>query len=121
MKLCGLFKHPGLCNSQMFVTFEVEKPNRGAPAGTPTTSKIMVLLREASSLVATSIPLQETRGSIVASFAPLPSGNVLCALCGFESVYELQRASCGEFLALAKHPLVGARAWAKLGLKNWVG
>lgn len=101
-------------NTHTFLTIELPKQRKREPECTysPSPVSVLVLRHELpgnSGLIsAQRISLQEPGAYANASFAALPSGNVLCSLPDFESVYELRRsaAAFGAFDERSKaHPM----------------
>lgn len=96
MELCGLF---GLSDidkmpTRTFLSVEFDRLKPDEPKDTPIFSRLVVLRREANKVSKVqSIGFKDSSDNVTASFALLPSGNVLCAMRHWESVYELQRSS----------------------------
>lgn len=99
VQLCGLVGFLDNCKSRTILTIELQNRKQGDAESTPTSATVVVLRRELSVnsnsgfIEAQRIPIKEKSLFQIASFAVLPSGNVLCAMVGFRSVHELKRLS----------------------------
>lgn len=105
VQLCGLSGFLQNFKPETLLTVELQRTKQAAPEDKPTVAKVLVLNRYSAGnsgfqlCLDQSIDLQlkEPVPLADASFAQLPSGNVLCAMPFLEFVYEIKRSFGGKF------------------------